>query len=55
MAKHTCKSGRTYLINADLAEPCFNGAGFTVQIGTVDDLEEFDGKLKCNNMTGQYE
>jgi hypothetical protein len=54
MTKHTCKSGRVYLIDGDIASPCFNGAGFQIQFGSLADLEDADYELKWDNMTGQY-
>jgi hypothetical protein len=54
MEKYVAQSGREYLLNGGIAEPCFNGAGFTVQYGTVEDLEKFDQRLRWDNISGQY-
>ena len=54
MEKYIAKSGREYLLRGDIAEPCFNGANFTVHYGTVEDIERFDQKLRWDNLSGQY-
>jgi len=54
MEKYTAQSGREYLIKDNVAEPCFNGAGFTVSFGTLSDLERFDQRLRWDNISGQY-
>ena len=52
---YTAQSGREYLLRGDnIAEPCFNGAGFTVQYGSIEDIERFDAGLHWCNITGQY-
>jgi hypothetical protein len=53
MKKYVAQSGREYLLKGgDIAEPCFNGAGFVVKFGTVEDIERFDAGL--HNVSGQY-
>ena len=55
MEKYTAQSGREYLIkDNNVAEPCFNGAGFSVGFGTLADLERFDQRLRWDDITGQY-
>jgi hypothetical protein len=52
---YTAQSGRKYLLKGgDIAEPCFNGAGFVVKFGTVEDIERFDAGLRWDNISGQY-
>ena len=53
--KYTAQSGREYLLKGDnIAEPCFNGAGWAVRFGTLSDLERSDQRLRWDDITGQY-
>jgi hypothetical protein len=54
MKRYTAQSGREYLLRDNVAEPCFNGAGFAVQYGSIEDIERFDAGLHWNNLMGQY-
>jgi hypothetical protein len=54
METYTAQSGRKYALKGDIAEPCFNGAGFVVKFGTVEDIERFDAGLRWDNISGQY-
>jgi hypothetical protein len=51
---YVAQSGRKYLLKDNVAEPCFNGAGFGVSFGTLADLERFDQRLRWDNISGQY-
>jgi hypothetical protein len=51
---YVAQSGRKYLLKDNVAEPCFNGAGFTVQYGSIEDIERFDAGLHWDNVSGQY-